>query len=93
MQTTTHETDWEISRRWGWFGKLLDSPNWPTPRRLLGTRYVRGSEHKQFTVDMVSAYRVAWLDEPGNGLLIPAGTPIYHLNQDEYAFDAPYAVE
>lgn len=93
MQTTTHRTDQEINRRQGWFARLLDSPNWPTPRRLLGTRYVRGTGRAKYTVTLVPANQVRWLDGPGNGLLVPAGTPIYHLDQDEYRFDAPYAVE
>jgi hypothetical protein len=73
--------------------KLLASQDWLAPRRLIGTRYMRGTGRAKFTVALVPANQVRWLDGPGDGLLVPAGTPIYHLDQDEYAFDAPYAVE
>jgi hypothetical protein len=104
MNQTKYRTDRDVRSTKPWFASLRGAPDWPD-MRVVGLHYKRGTAHEDFTIDLVRAAAVTWLDElPGMcarslhgtrtmGLHIPAGTPIYHLSAAEYAAAGFWTVE
>src|SRR5512137_2647082 len=104
MNQTKYRTDREVRSTKPWFASLRSAPEWPD-MRVVGLRVKRGTARQDWTLSLVRAADVTWLDDlPGlcayslsgtrtMGLCIPAGTPIYHLSAAEYAEFGFWTVE
>lgn len=98
MKRTTYKTDRELRSKQPWFASRRSAPDWPD-MRVVGLRVKRGTQGRDFTICLVRAADVTWLDDlPSKrrgslGLFIPAGMTLWYLNQNEYAEFGFWTVE